>query len=475
MNKQFKTIHDELMTKKTSCERIVGDYLSTIEAKRQLNAMITVDDPESLLRKAQSIDSKVASGMAGPLAGMVVAVKDAIVVKNMRHTAGSKILSNYRSPFSATAIERLESADAIIIGKTNMDEFAMGSSNENSAYGPVLHPLDETRVPGGSSGGSAVAVAAGMATTALGSETGGSVRLPASFCGVVGLKPTYGRISRYGLTAFASSFDQIGPIGNTVSDVAILTKYIAGEDLRDSTTSKVHVDDYEEMIGHGIKGLRIGIPTEYFGDGMDQGVRDRVDDMVMKLSREGAHVENVSLPHTQYGVATYYILITAEASSNLARYDGIRYSVRSNRNETIRDVLVNSRSEGFGPEVKRRIMLGTYVLSAGYYDAYYRKAQQVRTLIKKDFIDVFNKGFDVLLAPTSPTVAFRLGEKLKDPLAMYLSDIYTVNTNIAGLPALSVPCGFDSHGLPVGIQVIGPEFGESICFSTGSVIETLNQ
>lgn len=475
VTKSFKTLHDELMTNQTSCESIVRDYLSTIDVKCKLNAMITVEDAESLIGKAQRIDSKVASGQAGPLAGMVVAVKDAIVVKNMRHTAGSRILSSYTSPYSATVIERLESSDAIIIGKANMDEFAMGSSNENSAYGPVLHPLDPTRVPGGSSGGSAVAVAAGMATTALGSETGGSVRLPASFCGVVGLKPTYGRVSRFGLTAFASSFDQIGPIANTVADVAIVTEHIAGHDPRDATTSMVPVDDYEKMIGHGVKGLRIGVPHEYFGDGMDPAVRDRMEEMVNKLSREGALVEDVSLPHTEYGVATYYILITAEASSNLARYDGVRYSHRSNRNETTRDVFVNSRSEGFGPEVKRRIMLGTYVLSAGYYDAYYRKAQQVRTLIKKDFTDVFSRGFDVLLAPTSPTVAFRLGEKLDDPLAMYLSDIYTVNTNIAGLPALSVPCGFDPQGLPIGIQVIGPEFGESICFRTGAAIETLSQ
>ena len=473
MNKTFSEISMELKSGQTSCKTLVNGYLQNIEKKKNLNAFITVFDKEKLAKQAEIVDSKINSKSAGKLAGLVVAVKDAIVVKDERNTSGSKILENYISPYDATVIERLEKEDAIIIGKANMDEFAMGSSNENSAYGNVLNPLDTSRVPGGSSGGSVVAVTAGMSTVALGSETGGSVRLPASFCGVVGLKPTYGRISRYGLSAFASSFDQIGPIGNNVEDTSLLTEIIAGLDASDSTSANVPVPHYADHISMGVKGLRIGIPKEYFGKGLDAAIEKSIRSMMDKLSKEGAEIVDVSLPNTEYGIATYYILVTAEASSNLARYDGIRYTHRSQEAKTIAETYVKSRSEAFGEEVKRRIMLGTYVLSAGYYEAYYKKAQKVRTLIKNDFVNVFSKNIDCLLAPTSPTVAFKFGEKTKDPLAMYLSDVYTVNINIAGNPALSVPCGTNSENMPIGIQVISKAFDETMCFRVGHTIEKL--
>ncbi|MBL7958665.1 Asp-tRNA(Asn)/Glu-tRNA(Gln) amidotransferase subunit GatA [bacterium] len=463
----------ELKSGQTSCKTLVDGYLKNIESKKNLNAFITVFDKEKLAKRSEFVDSKINSKSAGKLAGLVVAAKDAIVVRDERNTSGSKILENYISPYDATVIERLEKEDAIIIGKANMDEFAMGSSNENSAYGNVLNPLDTSRVPGGSSGGSVVAVAAGMSTVALGSETGGSVRLPASFCGVVGLKPTYGRISRYGLSAFASSFDQIGPIGNNVEDTALLTEIIAGLDTLDSTCADVPVPHYKDHLNKSVKGLRIGIPKEYFGQGLDKEIESSIRSTMDKLSREGAEIVDVSLPNTEYGIATYYILVTAEASSNLARYDGIRYTHRSQEAKTIAETYVKSRSEAFGEEVKRRIMLGTYVLSAGYYEAYYKKAQKVRTLIKNDFVNVFSKNIDCLLAPTSPTVAFKFGEKTKDPLSMYLSDVYTVNINIAGNPALSVPCGTNSENMPIGIQVISKAFDETMCFRVGHAIEKL--
>ncbi|NUM80515.1 Asp-tRNA(Asn)/Glu-tRNA(Gln) amidotransferase subunit GatA [bacterium] len=470
MNLTYSEIRNNLEHGRSTCRTIVENYLSTIESQKKLNAFITVFDREKLLKRADAIDARFKSGKAGRLAGMIVAVKDAIVVKDERSTSGSKILENYISPYNATVIERLENDDAIIIGKTNLDEFAMGSSNENSAYGPALNPIDPTRVPGGSSGGSAVAVAAGLATTALGSETGGSVRLPASFCGVVGLKPTYGRVSRYGLSAFASSFDQIGPIGNNVADTALIASVISGLDAHDTTTANIPVADYFSEIKKNVKGLKIGIPKEYFGQGIQKEVEEAVQQTIKRLVSAGAEPVEISLPHTEYGIATYYILVTAEASSNLARYDGVRYTHRSADSKTINDVFVKSRSEGFGPEVKRRIMLGTYVLSAGYYDAYYKKAQKVRTLIKKDFVDAFSK-VDCIVAPTSPTVAFKLGEKTDDPLSMYLSDVYTVNINIAGNPSLSVPCGKNSNNLPIGIQIIAKDFEEAMCFRVAQTIE----
>ncbi|MBL7995566.1 Asp-tRNA(Asn)/Glu-tRNA(Gln) amidotransferase subunit GatA [bacterium] len=473
VNKIFSEISMDLKNEKTTCKALIDSYLQNIEKQKELNAFITVFDKEKLAKRAEQVDSKINSKSAGKLAGLVVAVKDAIVVKDERSTSGSRILENYISPYNATVIERLENEDAIIIGKANMDEFAMGSSNENSAYGNVLNPIDTSRVPGGSSGGSVVAVAADMSTVALGSETGGSVRLPASFCGVVGLKPTYGRISRYGLSAFASSFDQIGPIGNNVEDTALLTEVIAGLDSRDSTSANVPVPPFTDQITKGVKGLRIGIPKEYFGKGLDPEIESSIRSAMDKLSNDGAEIVDVSLPNTEYGIATYYILVTAEASSNLARYDGIRYTHRSREAKTIAETFVKSRSEAFGEEVKRRIMLGTYVLSAGYYEAYYKKAQKARTLIKRDFVDVFSNRIDCLLAPTSPTVAFKFGEKTKDPLSMYLSDVYTVNINIAGNPALSVPCGKNSENMPIGIQVIAKDFDEAMCFRVGHAIEKL--
>lgn len=473
MHKTFSQISEDLKSGATNCETIVSQYLDSIKSQSALNAFIHVLPYEKTIARAKHIDAKVKSGQYGRLAGMVVAVKDAIVVKDESATAGSQILKNYISPFSATVIERLENEDAIVIGKANMDEFAMGSSNENSSFGPALNPLDTSRVPGGSSGGSAVAVAAGLSTTSLGSETGGSVRLPASFCGVVGLKPTYGRISRYGLIAFASSFDQIGPMGLTVEDTARLTNAIAGIDHRDATSASSPVPNYTDELKKGVKGLRIGIPKEYFGQGLDPEIRAGIEKTIEKLSKEGAVFSDITLPHTEYGIATYYILVTAEASSNLARYDGVRYGHRSTKSVTMADMFIKSRSEAFGEEVKRRIMLGTYVLSAGYYDAYYKKAQKVRTLIKKDFTQVFSQGIDCILAPTSPTVAFKFGEKSNDPLAMYLSDVYTVNINIAGNPAISVPCGKNSENMPYGVQIIGKDFDESMCFRVGAAIESL--
>ncbi len=422
------------------------------------------------MARARIVDSRIASGAAGPLAGMVVAVKDVICVKGTKVTCGSRILEQFESPYDATAIQRLEAADAILIGKTNMDEFAMGSSTENSAFGATRNPVDESRVPGGSSGGSAVAVAAGMSTTALGSETGGSVRQPAALCGVVGIKPTYGRVSRYGLVAFASSFDQIGVFGLTVRDAADVLGVIAGHDPCDSTSSTRPVPDYRKSLDGSIRGLKIGLPMEYFASALDKDVRDAVMSRVEMLKKAGASVREVSLPHTEYTIATYYILTTAEASSNLARYDGARYGKRAANTHSLADMYTRSRSEGFGEEVKRRIMLGTYVLSAGYYDAYYRKGQKVRRLIKEDFDRAF-KEVDCLITPTSPTTAFKIGEKIDDPLTMYLSDIYTASANLSGIPGVSVPCGNDSRGLPIGLQILGRQFEEEQILRVADSIE----
>ncbi len=473
MNQKYSEIRKSLLNGEVSCIKIVTDYLNRIDRYRNLNAWVTVFDKQKLLDRAEVIDQKIKTGKQGKLAGMVIAVKDAIMVRNERNTCGSQILKNYISPYDATVVERLESEDAIIIGKANLDEFAMGSSNENSAFGPVLHPSDTTKVPGGSSGGSAVCVAAGMAMASLGSETGGSVRLPASFCGLTGLKPTYGRVSRYGLSAFASSFDQIGPMANNVSDIALVTEIIAGYDPKDSTTSPRSVTVYSEELMNPVKSIRIGVPKEYFTEGIDPDVEQAVRIAIDRLRQNGAEITDISLPHSEYGIATYYILTTAEASSNLARYDGVRYTHRSAISDNMLDMFTHSRSEGFGPEVKRRIMLGTYVLSAGYYDAYYKKAQKVRTLIKRDFERVFSgpDAVDCIIAPTSPTTAFKIGEKLNDPLSMYLSDIFTVNVNLAGIPSLSVPCGTDRNNMPIGLQIMANHFNESMCFRAGKLIE----
>lgn len=405
-----------------------------------------------------------------PLAGVPVGIKDVMVTNGVRTTAGSKILENYVPPYDCTAVSRLEAAGAVILGKLNCDEFAMGSSNENSAYGPVRNPRDLSRVPGGSSGGSAAAVAAGTAVATLGSDTGGSIRQPAAFCGVVGVMPTYGRVSRYGLIAFASSLDHIGPLTKSVSDAALLLKHIAGRDPLDSTCADIPVPDYSAEIGKPVKGLRLGVPTEYFAEGLDAEVRAAVEAAIQKLAAAGCQVVPVSLPHTKYAIPTYYVIATAEASSNLARFDGVRYGHRSADSKTLSAMYRRSRDEGFGPEVKRRIMLGTYALSAGYYDAYYLKAQRVRTLLTRDFEQAFQK-VDAIITPTTPTPAFKLGEKSDDPLAMYLADLYTVTADLVGIPGISVPCGKSKSGLPIGCQVLTKHFDEATMFRVGHAIE----
>jgi aspartyl-tRNA(Asn)/glutamyl-tRNA(Gln) amidotransferase subunit A len=465
----YDDIGEGLQSGKFTCESIVKSYLERIKSYERLNAFISVFENKAIER-AIEVDRKINEGNAGKLAGMVIAVKDNICIKDERCTCASKILENFVSLYNATVIERLLKEDAIIIGKTNLDEFAMGSSTENSYFGPTLNPFDETRVPGGSSGGSAVAVAVGLCTTALGSDTGGSIRQPASFCGVYGLKPTYGRVSRFGLVAFASSFDTIGPLANSTRDIALVLQVIAGHDENDSTCADVPVPDYLSFIGLDVKGLRVGVPEEYFSLGLDDEVREAIQKRIDFLSENGAIIEKISLPHTEYNIPTYYILVTAEASSNLARYDGARYGYRASGVKSLYEMYVKSRSEGFGPEVKRRIMLGTYVLSAGYYEAYYRKAQKVRRLIKEDFDKAFEK-VDVIITPTSPTTAFKLGEKVDDPLQMYLSDIYTVSVNLAGVPAINVPAGFDSKGLPIGMQIIGKQFDEGTILRVSDFIE----
>jgi aspartyl-tRNA(Asn)/glutamyl-tRNA(Gln) amidotransferase subunit A len=467
------TFHQErglLLSGKASCESIVQDRLARIRKEAGLNAFLAVYEDDALAG-AREIDRRVSAGTAGPLAGMVVAVKDVICMAGKTVTCGSRILGSFESPYDATVIERLAKADAVVIGKTNMDEFAMGSSNENSAFGPVKNPVDPTRVPGGSSGGSAAAVAAGLSMTALGTDTGGSIRQPAALCGVVGLKPTYGRVSRYGLVAFASSFDQIGPIAGTVREAADVLTAIAGHDPRDSTSAAVPVPDYAASLDSNVAGLRIGLPKEYFPTGLDADVKDSVMGMVQRLEKAGAVVREVSLPHTDYTIATYYILTTAEASSNLARYDGARYGTRARDAGDLQEMYTLSRSEGFGDEVKRRIMLGTYVLSAGYYDAYYRKGQKVRRLIRDDFDAVF-RDVDVLVTPTTPTTAFRFGEKTDDPLTMYLSDIFTVSANLAGLPGISIPSGRDRNNLPIGLQLLGRRFDEQTILRAADFLET---
>ncbi len=450
-----------ILERQTSAVALAESFYQKIGASdEKIGAYLTLTK-ERALEKAAQID---AAGDKGdplpPLAGVPIAVKDVMVMRGVRSTAGSKILSNFVSPYDCTAVARLESAGAIVLGKTNCDEFAMGSSNENSGYYPVRNPRDVSRVPGGSSGGSAAAVAAGMAVAALGSDTGGSIRQPASFCGVVGLMPTYGRISRYGLIAFASSLDHIGPLTKTVNDAAILLKYMAGRDALDSTSAELPVPDYEQEIGKPVRGLRIGVPKEYFGEGLDAEVRAAVEAAIQKMAEIGCEVVPISLPHTQYAIPTYYVIATAEASSNLARFDGVRYGFRSPQAKTLSQMYRQSRDQGFGAEVKRRILLGTYVLSAGYYDAYYLKAQRVRTLLTRDFEAAF-KQVDAIVTPTSPTPAFKLGEKSDDPLAMYLADIYTVTADLAGVPGISVPCGESKAGLPIGVQILGRHFDEA--------------
>jgi aspartyl-tRNA(Asn)/glutamyl-tRNA(Gln) amidotransferase subunit A len=425
----------------------------------QIGAFLTLSK-ERALEQADRMDRMVADGKTlPPLGGVPVGIKDVMSTRGLRSTAGSKILENYIPPYDCTAVARLETG-AVVLGKMNCDEFAMGSSNENSAYGPVRNPRDLSRVPGGSSGGSAAAVAADMAVATLGSDTGGSIRQPASFCGVVGLMPTYGRVSRYGLIAFASSLDHIGPLTKTVKDAATVLRTIAGRDPMDSTSADVPVPDYVAELDKPVRGMKIGVAKEYFGEGLDDEVRQAVEAAIDKLKGLGCEIVPVSLPHTPYAIPTYYLIATAEASSNLARYDGVRYSHRARGAKTLSEMYRRSRDEGFGAEVKRRIMLGTYALSAGYYDAYYLKAQKVRTLLTRDFDEAFRK-VDAIVTPTSPTAAFRLGEKSNDPLAMYLADIYTVTADLAGIPGISVPCGETKEKLPIGLQILGKHFDEA--------------
>lgn len=447
--------------------RKVDTALERTREKHDLNIFITAD-PEKIQSEAAAYSASLPES-DGALQGKTIGVKDNINVQGVATSCGSHILEGFIAPYDATVIRKIKEADGFIFGKTNLDQFAMGSSNEHSYFGPVKNPVDTERVPGGSSGGSAAAVKAGIVDMALGSETGGSVRQPAAFCGVVGLKPTYGRVSRYGLVAFASSFDQVAPFGNSVRDVADLLRVIAGPDPRDATTVNLEVPAYLNDPVKSIEGWTIGLPTQFFAEGLAPEIEAQIRDVAHWLDNQGANIIEVDLPHTEYSIATYYILTTAEASSNLARFDGMRYGLRESH-QGLGETYQQTRSTGFGSEVKRRIMLGTYVLSAGYYDAYYAKAQKARRLIKTDFDQVF-KTVDALISPTTPTTAFPLGEKTEDPLAMYLSDVYTASANLAGIPAMSQPVGLDSAGLPIGLQIMAKPFAEETIFQLGHYIE----
>ncbi|MFH1196524.1 MAG: Asp-tRNA(Asn)/Glu-tRNA(Gln) amidotransferase subunit GatA [bacterium] len=441
---------------KLSLKENVQSFFDEISRKKELNAFNFVF--KDSLQYSEVIENKIKSGSHGKLAGMVIAIKDVLAIKDKPLTCSSNILKNFEAVYTATAVQKLIDEDAIIIGKTNCDEFAMGSSNENSAFGPVKNPVDTERVPGGSSGGSAAAVAANLCDAAIGTDTGGSIRQPAAFCGVFGIKPTYGRVSRFGLTAYASSFDSIGPFSKSLNDLALILEVISGNDKKDSTSALNDIVPFSQMINEK-KNFRIGIPHEYFGVGLNDEIRIAVNNTILKLKEDGNEIIDIHLPLTDYSIATYYILATAEASSNLARYDGAHYGYRSSPVKNLHDMYFTSRTEGFGKEVRRRIMLGTYVLSAGYYDAYYRKAQKVRRLIKEDFLNAFQK-VDVILTPTTPTTAFKIGEMVDDPLQMYLMDIYTTSANLAGIPGISIPIGADSKGLPIGLQLMAKHFDE---------------
>jgi len=469
-NFTIERVKEGLIKKEFSAVELTKAYLEKIEKEdKKIGAFLTLC-PELALQKAKEIDEMIFLKKNLPaLAGVPCAIKDNILVKGVKCTAGSKILENYVAPYDATVVKKLKEAGAIILGKTNLDEFAMGSSTENSAFFPTKNPLDLERVPGGSSGGSAAAVAASEAAFALGSDTGGSIRQPASLCGVVGMKPTYGLVSRYGLVAFASSLDQIGPFTKDVTDCAIVMNSIAGHDPMDSTSVKIDKPDYTSYLKDEIKGLKIGVAKEFFGSGIEEGVKKSVEEAIKVFEDLGGEIVDISIPYVEYALPAYYIIASAEASSNLARYDGIRYGHFAKDYEDLIDMYMVARSEGFGKEVKRRIMLGTYVLSSGYYDAYYKKALKVRTLIKNDFERAFEK-CDVIIGPTSPTVAFKIGERANDPLSMYLADIYTVSVNIAGLPAISIPCGL-SDGLPVGLQIIGKHFDEGTILNVAYAFE----
>jgi aspartyl-tRNA(Asn)/glutamyl-tRNA(Gln) amidotransferase subunit A len=453
-------VREALQAKKISARELAREFYAQIDRRNpELNAFLTLC-PERAYAQADRVDASIAQGHAlEPLAGVPVAIKDVLSTRGVRTTCGSKILENYIPPYDATAIERLEGAGAVILGKTNCDEFAMGSSNENSAYGAVRNPLARDRVPGGSSGGSAAAVAAGLSVVALGTDTGGSIRQPGAYCGIPATMPTYGRVSRYGLIAFASSLDRIGPFATNIPDVATVMAVIAGHDSNDSTSAAVPIPNYADEIKSPVQGLRIGVPEDYFGKGIDSEVKAKVQAGIALLEKLGCKRVPLHMPHTDYAIATYYIVATAEASSNLARYDGVRYGLRV-PGATLMEMYRKTRENGFGPEVKRRIMLGTYALSSGYYDAYYLRAQKVRALIAQDFSNAFQK-VDAIITPTTPTPAFKLGEKTADPLQMYLADIYTVTGSLAGVPGVSIPCGKTKAGLPVGMQIFGPHFGEA--------------
>lgn len=505
----FSQIQQSIQSGDVSLSDIVQSYIDNIEQHNdEINAVVSIEKEEAL-KRADDIQQRIENGTAGKLAGMVIGVKDLICEKGKQVTCASNILSDFESVYDATVIERLRNEDAILLGRLNMDEFAMGSSTENSIYGPAKNPIDTNKVPGGSSGGSAAAVAAEFCTASLGSDTGGSIRQPASYCGVVGLKPTYGRVSRHGLVAFASSFDCIGPLTNSVDDAALILEVIAGPDPNDNTSSSRTVPDYAKFTENLDSNIKIGVPEEYFGEGLDDEIRDGINNKLNELEESGADLVPIHLPHMKYSIATYYILATAEASSNLARYDGIRYGHRADIDDVEKDLkeeqealeeqikqatgeekqqLVDqlndmdsslirlykkSRTEGFGPEVKRRIMLGTYVLSAGYYDEYYAKAQKVRRLIKQDFTEAFEK-VDVIVSPTAPTTAFELGSNQDNPVQMYLNDIYTTSANLAGICGINIPAGTHSNGLPYGMQLMANAFEEGKLFNAAKLVEQLN-
>jgi len=468
---RIQEIHNRLAHKELAVSDLVEYSLERIRSvDGKIRAFLTVDE-EGARAAARTLDNQMRDGdnERGLLFGLPAGIKDNIVTQGLRTTCASKFLANYRPIYNATVMDRLNRSQSVTIGKLNMDEFAMGGSNENSGFHPTHNPWNTNHVPGGSSGGSAAAVAAGEVYFALGSDTGGSIRQPAAYCGIVGLKPTYGLVSRFGLVAFASSLDQIGPLTKNVEDAAYVLQAIAGHDPQDSTSAKVDIPDYISALTEDLQGLRIGIPKEYFGEGIDPQVKEAVLAALRELERLGAVCEEVSLPHTKYALAAYYLIASSEASSNLARFDGVRYGVRAEDADNLLDVYRKSRSAGFGPEVKRRIMLGTYALSSGYYDAYYLKAQKVRTLIKQDFDHIFER-YDVIAGPTVPTPAFRIGEQVGDPLTMYLNDILTIPVNLAGIPAISVPCGL-VNGLPVGLQIIGKAFDETTVLRTAYAFE----
>ena len=472
-HKSIGELQNLLRNKEVKSIEVTEQYLDKIEKlNREINAYITICE-EIAIEEAKKADEKIEKGEIKSLTGIPLSIKDLICTKGIRTTCASKMLHNYIPTYNATVYEKLLQQNIVTLGKTNMDEFAMGSSNETSYFGPVRNPHDYERVPGGSSGGSAAAVAANMCAGSLGSDTGGSIRQPASFCGVVGLKPTYGRVSRYGLVAFASSLDQIGPITKNVEDCAILLQAISGYDEKDSTSVNIEVPNYTEGLKKEcLKGLKIGVPKEYFISGINEEVKNCIENALKLIEKEGAEIIEISLPHTEYAVATYYIIAPAEASSNLARYDGVKYGYRAENYSDLIDMYKKTRAEGFGAEVKRRIMIGTYALSAGYYDAYYLKAAKVRNLIKKDFADAF-KQVDVIMCPVAPTTAFKIGEKIDNPLEMYLNDIFTIPVNLAGLPGISIPAGKDSKNLPIGLQIIGDYFKEDRLLNVAYNVEKL--